>query len=389
MDGIRIAGIASQFPSRRVSNHDLFSMVTGYDAAAVRERNGLSGMSDVDVFDWHVRSMTGIRQRFYIDPKRETTETLMCDASVKALERANLRPQDIDFIITSSSTPFQRIPNSVCTVAERLGIRTTPGIAVDTACTGALYAYEDAQNRILSGRYDTILVCNGESFSPILDFSDFSTAILFGDGAAATILQRSASGGLSSPFYLASDYSPNNIVKLDIEQYIGDELRIEDRTYIPHDYMRMNGGPQVLRNAVRTMTEAAIAALVYARYNRNYYETHRTFFEHVVKNPRAMHDGIPNSQYSVADLLSDVAVIIPHQANQRIISGTAERLLDKTMHKTVSIIESTGNISGVTAPIALERLIHGQLPQRINPGDRVLFTSVGGGYTIGGFVLKY
>jgi 3-oxoacyl-[acyl-carrier-protein] synthase III len=389
MDGVRIAGIASHFPSRKVTNHDLFSMVRGFDADGVRERNKLDGKSDGEVFDWKVRDMTGIGQRFFIDPVRETTESMMYDASVKALEYANLRPQDIDFIITSSTTPFQRIPNSVCTVAEKLGIRTTPGIAIDTACTGALYAYEDAQNRILSGRYNTILVCNAESFSPILDFSDFSTSILFGDGAAATILQRSSGGGLSTPFYLASDYSPTNIVKRDIEQYVGERVNLHDRVYVPHDYLRMNGGQQVLKNAVRTMTTAAVAALIYARYSRTYYETHRTFFEDVIKNHHAMHESIPNSQYSVADLLSDVAVIIPHQANQRIIKGTAKQLLDKDMHKTVSIIESTGNISGVTAPMALDRLIRGQLPQRINPGDKVLFTAVGGGYTIGGFVLQY
>jgi 3-oxoacyl-[acyl-carrier-protein] synthase III len=388
MTGVKITGIASYLPSHRVTNEELFHRIKGYDAEAVRARHDLASMIDVEVFDWHVRNVTGISARHYIDPSHETTETMMHLASIAALERAHLKPQDIDFIITSSTTPFQRIPNSVCTVAEKLGIKSTPGIAVDTACTGALYAYEDAQNRILSGRYDTILVCNGESFSPILDFADFPVAILFGDGAAATVLQRADHGGLSAPFYLASDYQPTNIVKLDIAQYLETHI-LDDKIYVPHDYLRMNGGPQVLKNAVRTMTEAAIAALVYARYDRTFYATHRTFFESALKNQRLFHEEIPSSMHSIADLLADISVIIPHQANQRIITGTAERLLDKSMHKTVSIIEETGNISGATAPIALERLINGKLPQHIIPGDKVLMTSVGGGYTIAGCVLQY
>jgi 3-oxoacyl-[acyl-carrier-protein] synthase III len=388
MVGVEIRCIASVLGSRKVTNEDLYEIIGGYDAEKTRRTHKLDGMTDVQVFDWHVRQVTGIGTRYHIDPATQSTETMMRDAAELCFEKARMKPSDIDFIIAATSTPTCSIPNSNTTVADMLGVKSVPGLSIDMACAGWHYALETAQNRLLSGIDDTVLILNGESLSRFLDFTDFTTAVLFGDGAAATIVERSHRDMLPAQFYLASNFSARNIRKLAIEQYLGPEEFIGGKAYIPRDYVRMAGGPYVLRDAINSMAQAALGGLVYGSYGKRYYRNNSDFFESMT-NGSLLDTGWPSMGSTVRGHLKGIKAIVPHQANQRIIEGLAKKLGDPEMEKTVSIIEDVGNMSGVTSPMALERLISGSLTQKISSGDRILFTAVGGGYTIAGFVMEY
>lgn len=395
MIGARIAGIASYLPANKVSNHDLFvKYILGYDANAVREKNNLHDLKDWEVFDWQTKSLTGIVNRHYIDADHgETTESMMVSVAKEAIHRAGISPQDVDLVLAPTSSAFNSIPNAAVYVANEIGASAKPGIRLDTACSGFHYAMATAQWAIKSGWYHNILIVNGETLSKMFSFREHNTRMLLGDGAAATVVQPTDQGGVSGQFYLGSDYSLDDLVKKEIGQYLSHHMTVEvdgkNIEVVERDYMHMNGGGNVLKRAIRSMTGAGIAALVYEKYGKKYHDTHRQFFDSALTKKDLMYEPMPGQSDSIKNLLDSVQVIIPHQANQRIITGTAEKLLDKKMHKTISIIKDTGNISGVTTPLALEMLLAGKVPQSVRAGDRILFIGVGGGYTIGAFVYTH
>jgi 3-oxoacyl-[acyl-carrier-protein] synthase-3 len=271
-----------------------------------------------------------------------------------------------------------------------LGIDGTPGYHLDTACSGFLYALEEAYHRITSGHYDTVLIVCAESISPVMDFADFRTSILFADGAAAAVIQASENGGIRSPFYMKSRYSKENIQKKNSDAYCHEIMEQGNGVFIKKYFLEMLGGRHVMKAAVRTMTEAAFGALIYDRFGKAYLKAHPSLLQGLVMNPQSVMEKMPDQNVSMEDLLSEVDYFLPHQANQRITEGLAKRVLDPEMKRTISIIDRTGNISGTTMPLALSQAVAGDLPDYpIKKGDRLVFTAVGGGYTIAGVVLEF
>jgi 3-oxoacyl-[acyl-carrier-protein] synthase-3 len=382
---VRITGTGYYLPENVMTNKSLFlSRIKGF-----RSEDSPSDLEDWQYFDEKVRQLTGISQRHYIN-NGETTESMALIAAQRAISAAGLEPSAIDYILVASTTPFDRIPNIACTLSHLLEIDGTPGFHLDTACSGFLYSLEEAYHRIMGGHYDAVLIVCAESISRHLNFSDFRTSILFGDGAAAVVVQPSENGGIKGPFYLKSRYSQENIVKKDSGAYCHGLFEQDDSVFTKKYFLEMQGGRHVMKAAVRTMTEATFAALIYDKFGKEYLKAHPSLLQGLTKNPQSVSEKMPDQAVSMEDILSEVDYFLPHQANQRITEGLAKRLLDPEMKRTISIIDQTGNISGTTMPLALGRAVAGDLLRyKIKRGDRIVLTAVGGGYTIGGVVLEF
>ncbi|MBA2123773.1 hypothetical protein B9J78_02375 [bacterium Unc6] len=335
----RIAGVGSYLPKRCVSNGHLKGMIRGFDEAK-------AGMP----FEEWVENMTGIGERYYIS-EEEDIETMGEEASRKAIEDANLKIQDIEFLILTSFTQKREIPNSACSLAHRLGLDTIPAFPLNTACAGFLYGMAIAYSFIKSGWYKNILIVSAECLSRAIDPDDPRVAVLLGDGAGAAVLQVSSETGICSQPFIGSLYS-------DHLEYLNSDFQIAKDiggiNYIKKSYLKMPGGPQVLRRAVNSMSEAAICAL-------------------------------SKSPWSA----EDIDYLIPHQANARIIDGVAEKL-NFPKEKVISIIKDMGNNSSATIPITLEMAVHGKIQgKNIKRKDKLLFTTVGGGYSVASVVMEY
>ncbi len=198
MDNVRIAGIGSYLPKKIVTNKDLENIVKNYDYSKYD-----------DFSEWVIR-VTGIEERHYADGN-ETIEEMGAEASKKALEDANLKAIDIDLIILNTFTPGALIPTSAIEVGHLIGNDNIPAITINQACSGFVYAVESAYHHIRSGKYNNVLVVASEKLSSIIDYSNPKTAILFGDGAGAAVLQRSNKKGILGIPYIGGKYSSKHI----------------------------------------------------------------------------------------------------------------------------------------------------------------------------------
>ncbi|MBI4976060.1 MAG: hypothetical protein HZC28_01180 [Spirochaetes bacterium] len=346
MEYAKIIGTGSYLPDEGVSNEKLLGKIQNFDADKARaslERGGVdvSKFTISDVFKTWVKGVTGIVQRYFT---KVSTEEMAAIASREALAAANIPASDIEYIIFASFTPFREIPNPACTLAGTLGINAG-GIQTNTACCGFVDALITADAYIKSQKYKTILVVAAEALTKKVNYNDPTTAILFGDGAGAAILQASKAPGIISTFQ-KSNYDPGNI------------------TLEANGTIRMGGGPLVLKKAVNAMKESALAAL----------EKAKTHAKH--KNAEDV-------------LMHEVDFIIPHQANERIIDSLRENLA-VPKEKFCKTISEIGNVSGASGAITLDKLIRGKLAgQTVKRGNRLLFTSVGGGYTLGAVYMIY
>ncbi len=212
----RIIGSGSSLPATRLDNFSL------YEVDAIREnfdvekargslRNGgdTQELSAAQVFDLWSRQVTGIRERRIVDSDGTvTTESLCADASRRALEIAGMEARDLDLIIVASLTASEEVPNVACTVGSMIGAPAVGGYVLNAACAGFIYALATGFSFIKSGTARRVLVVSGDSLSHIVDYSDPKTAVLFGDGAGAVVLEATTEGGgiLGQP-YLAADYS--------------------------------------------------------------------------------------------------------------------------------------------------------------------------------------
>lgn len=337
----RIAGTGSYLPKKRVTNKMLEGMVKNFDA-------GRAGMPFVQ---W-AEVMTGIKERYYVED--ESAETMGAYAGKEAIEAAGMKPEDLDFIIISSFTPSHDVPNLASSISHLIGTKNIGGFLLNTACAGFIYGLSIGYSLITTGVYKRILVVATEVLSRVTDYSDPKTAVLFGDGAGAVVLEASQESGISSPFYLSNEYSPH--FELNNPNMAGarEILTVEGKEYIQRCYVKMPGGPRVLRRAVNAMAEAVMRVLERSPYT-----------------------------------LEDIDYIIPHQANKRIINGLIEKLsIDP--RKVCTTIEKFGNTSGASVPIALDKMARGQLEgYHLKKGDKIVLTAVGAGYTVAGLVLEY
>ncbi len=296
----------------------------------------------VETTDEWIRTRTGIHER-RIASDRESAVTLGFEAAREALDCANIMPSDIELIVVATSTPEDIYPSTACKIQNLLGTPKAGAFDLSAACSGFIYALNMAAQAIRSGSIDTALVIGAEVNSRVLDWNDRATCILFGDGAGAVVLQgQDEPGGLLS-CVLGSDGSGAELLGIPTVGY----------SAIPngHELHKLHmDGPEVFRFATHIINESVREAL-------------------------------DNAELS----LSDIALIIPHQANQRIISAAA-RSLRVPEDRFYSNVHRYGNTSAASIPIALCEAVR---EGRLQPNDNIVLVGFGGGLTWGAAAIKW
>ena len=309
----RIVGTGSYLPPRIITNSEL--------------------EKSLDTTDEWITSRTGIKERRIVED--QNTCDLALEASINALEMAELKTSEIDLIILATTTPDKIFPATATTLQDRIGA-SCPAFDLQAVCAGFVFALTTAQQYIENGVFKNILVVGSETMSKIVDWNDRSTAILFGDGAGAVVLSKDNTTGIkhakicSDGSFLSSLHVNNNgINKTGTIEMAGNE---------------------VYRIAVNRLSDLA---------------------EETLKDCNMTSD--------------DLAWMVPHQANIRIISAVAKRI-NLPMNKVILTIEKHGNTSAASIPLALDVAVR---DGRINKGDNLLFEGIGGGFSWGGLLVEY
>ncbi len=301
----------------------------------------------VETSDEWIRERTGIRERRIAD-SHETVAYMSAEAARCGLERAGLAPGDLDAIILATASPDRFLPSNACDLQAVLGATNAAAFDLGAACSGFLYGLSVAEGMILGETARHVLVIGAERMSTIVDYTDRATAVLFGDGAGAAVVRpaRDGSRGILST-YMKSDgrlgdllYRPGGG-----GSHPPDERLLAERGY----YVKM-AGREVFKSAVRSMADACDRALERA--------------------------GVSGE---------DVDVLIPHQANIRIIEATAKHA-GIPMDKVYVNVDRYGNTSAASIPIALDECVR---DGRITPGSLVLLVAFGGGFTWASVVVRW
>jgi 3-oxoacyl-[acyl-carrier-protein] synthase-3 len=321
-----IAGWGIALPEARVTNADLEAQVDTSDA-------------------WIVER-TGIRERRFVGPG-ETTASLAIEAGAAAIKQAGISPTDIDLLIVATATPEQPIPHTGAFVGEGIGLRCG-SFDLGAGCAGFVYELVAGAAMLTFGDFEHVLIIGAETLSHIMDPTDRTTRVLFGDGAAALVLDSGPDDGPGLlAFDLGCDGSFADLLEIPAG---GSRLPTTPETLAQGlQYLKMQG-PEVFRRAVRTVVESANAALERA--------------------------GVASS---------DLDWFVPHQANARIIDAAAHRLGIPAEHTVVNI-ERYGNTSAASIPLALAE---GADADRFRDGDLLLLSGFGAGMTWGSAVLRW
>ncbi len=322
-----ISGTGSCVPERVLTNADLEKMV--------------------DTSDEWITTRSGIKERRIADEGTAASD-LALKASIQAMEEAKVRSEEIDLILIGTVTPDFPFPSTACVLQDRLKAKNAGVLDIAAACSGFIYGLSIAQAFISSGKYKTILVVGVEVLSRITDWTDRNTCVLFGDGAGAAIVKSSNDNnkGILAT-YLCGDGSLGNLLHIPIG---GTRTPLTKENIDRRDhYLKMEGN-EVFKSAVRSMGDAALRVLREAK--------------------------IPPEE---------VDLLIPHQANIRIIEATAKRL-KLPMEKVFVNIDKYGNTSSASIPIALEEA---RKSGRIKPGDITVLVAFGAGFTWGSAVIRW
>ena len=320
----RITGTGSFLPPRRMTNADL--------AAELASK----GIETTD--EWIVER-TGIRARHFAAPD-VTSSDLGVEAARHALKAAGLQPGDIDLIIVATSTPDMVFPSAACILQNKLGISGCPAFDIQAVCSGFVYALTVADAMIKTGAASKALVIGAEVFSRILDFSDRTTCVLFGDGAGAVVLEAS-----STPGILASDLHADG-------KHVGILCvpgHVSGGNVLGKPLLKMDG-QAVFKLAVGVLESAARTTLAKASLTE-----------------------------------ADIDWLIPHQANIRIMQSTAKKL-KMPFDKVIVTVDQHGNTSAASIPLALDDAVRSG---KVKKGDVLMLEGVGGGFTWGAVLLKY
>lgn len=320
----RITGTGSCLPPHRLTNADMV------DLLAAR------GIETSD--DWIVER-TGIRARHFIAEGLFASD-LAVDACKEAMSAAGVGPDDVDLIIVATSTPDMVFPSTAAILQHKLGIAGCPVFDLQAVCSGFIYALSVADAMIRSGAAQRALVVGAEVFSRLLDFNDRTTCVLFGDGAGAVVVEASETPGI-----LATDIHADgkHVGILCVPGHVkGGEI-------LGDPLLKMDG-QAVFKLAVGVLEETARASLAKAGRTE-----------------------------------ADIDWLIPHQANIRIMSGTA-RKLKMSMDKVVVTVDEHGNTSAASIPLALD---HAVRRGQVRKGDTLLLEGVGGGFTWGSVLLDF
>ncbi len=297
----------------------------------------------VDTSDEWIRARTGIRQR-HIAAEGELTSDLATRAAERALEAAGRDASDIDMILVATSTPDNTFPATAATVQANLGItHGGPAFDLQAVCSGFVYALATADSFIRSGAAERVLVIGAETFSRILDWTDRSTCVLFGDGAGAVVLEAGEGAG---------DISDRGILSTRIHA----DGRQKDLLYV-------DGGP----SSTQTVGHLRMKG--------------REVFRHAVVRIAEVMEEVMEETGIGPD---DIALFVPHQANIRILEGTAKKIgLDPD--KVYVTVDRHGNTSAASIPLALDEAVR---KGRVGKGDLVLMEAMGGGFTWGASLVR-
>lgn len=322
----KIVGTGSYLPAKRVTNHEL--------AAQLAEQG-------IETSDEWIVTRSGISARHYAEPDQLSSD-LALHAAQRALEAAGMQPNDIDLIIMATSTPdhLGGFPSTACVLQRKLGITNgAPAMDVQAVCSGFVYAMSVADSFIKSGAHKNVLVIGAEVFSRILDFKDRTTCVLFGDGAGAIVMSASQEPGVLAT-KLHADGSHGHILCV--------PGSVNNGAVAGSAYLYMDG-PAVFKLAVSLLDKVAREALEAAQMQS-----------------------------------TDVDWLVPHQANIRIMQGTAKKM-GLPLEKMVVTVAEHGNTSAASIPLALDQAVR---DGRIQPGHTVMMEGVGGGFTWGAVLVR-
>ncbi|MGB2631026.1 MAG: beta-ketoacyl-ACP synthase III [Candidatus Omnitrophota bacterium] len=320
-----ILGVGKYLPSNVLTNADLERMV--------------------DTTDEWITTRTGIKER-RIAAENEATSDMAAKAAKGALKNADLKPEQIELIIVATITPDMFFPSTACQVQNKLGIKGVPAFDISVACSGYVYGLAIADQFIKSGMYKTALVIAAEKLSAVTDWSDRSTCILFGDGAGAAVLGPVEEGGILGA-HLGADGSKGELLQLPAG---GSKMPASIKTVENKLHTIKMEGNILFKHAVKIMADAALA----------------------VTEPLGLKG-------------DDIKMIIPHQANIRILNALAKRMGVDPAEKVYLNIEKYGNMSAASSAVALTEAIE---EGRIKKGDVILMDAFGGGLTWGALIIQ-
>jgi 3-oxoacyl-[acyl-carrier-protein] synthase-3 len=326
VSGVHVTGWGSYAPSLVLANADLERMVETND-------------------EWIV-SRTGIRERRIAGPD-ETTASMAAVAGLRAIATAGLSPDDIDLIIVGTLTPDYPMPSTAALVKEAIGNKRAAAMDLSAACSGFVFGYATANAYVASGMAKHVLVIGAETLSRCTDFTDRGTCILFGDAAGAAVLSASDEPGGTMGIEMTTEPAGAYYIWLPGG---GAARPTSDATLAGHEnYMKMKGS-ETFKMAVRTLGSTSVSAV------------RRAGLE-----------------------LSDIDLVVPHQANVRIIEGLAKSL-DFPMERVFVNVSRYGNTSAASVPLALSEAV---AAGRVHKGDRLLLVAFGAGLTSGAIALQW
>ena len=309
----RIIGTGSYLPPKIITNSEL--------------------EKTLDTSDEWITGRTGIKERHVVT--NENTCEMAFEASINALEMAELKASEIDLIILATTTPDKIFPATATTLQNRIGA-SCPAFDLQAVCAGFIFALTTAQQYIENGTYKNILVIGSETFSRIIDWSDRSTAILFGDGAGAVVLSNDNIAGISYSKILSDGSYLNS-------------LHVNNNYINEIGYVEMSGN-EVYKIAVKQLSNIAVEILRECNLTA-----------------------------------SEISWMVPHQANIRIITAIAKRI-SLPMSKVILTLETHGNTSAASIPLALDVAVR---DGRIKKGDKLLLEGIGAGFSWGGMLIEY
>jgi len=313
--------------------------------AKVLTNNDFAAMGLETSHEWIVER-TGICERRIAGPG-ESTCSLAADAARMAMQRANVHAGELDVIILTTATPDRLLPATAVDVQAALGATRAAAFDVGAACSGFLYGLQVAEGLIAAGSHETALVVSAEKMSSIVDWTDRSTCVLFGDGAGAAVLRRAKHGkGILSSF-IRSD---GTLAELLYRPAGGARIPFTDAVLDDRSHFVKMAGREVFKHAVRSMSDAADRALDAARLTG-----------------------------------SDIDLLIPHQANVRIIEATAKHA-NIPLDKVYVNVDRYGNTSSASIPIAIDEAMDAG---RITEGSTVLMVAFGAGFTWASTVVRF
>ncbi|WP_044478308.1 beta-ketoacyl-ACP synthase III [Paenibacillus antibioticophila] len=323
---IGIIGYGKYVPERILTNADMEKMVETND-------------------EWIV-SRTGIRERHIAAPEQATSD-LAYEAAVQALKTAGMSAEDLELIIVATITPDTFFPSTACILQDKLGAKKAAAFDLSAACSGFVYGMATANGMLQTGMYNNALVIGADALSRITDYTDRNTCVLFGDGAGAVVLGEVSPGRGFLSFDLGAEGSGGSLLKLEAggSRLPASEETIQDKKH----YIYMNGR-EVFKFAVRVMGTATEEVLRKAGKGKE-----------------------------------DIDLLVPHQANIRIIQSAMQRL-DLPEEKCVINVDKYANTSAASIPLAL---VEAAEEGRMKEGDTILLVGFGGGLTWGASVLVW